>query len=209
MKCSKNESFIRNILKCRRSRSRSRKPGQCFTLYIWVLSQYLTVEGNSSHQYKTVEGNSSHQYKTEKVHFMSQPTKLDIQHHNRGTLSEAIYWQENWGLADSNWMEGQNSVRTALPRKHWSISNKRRNNNIKCKNGNRTKASIRLAHWNLGSTFWQRKVDTIQNLVDEKNPDLCYISEANLMGGLNDYESRIRGYTNQKLKRTPYSATVE
>ena len=44
-------------------------------------------------------------------------------------------------------------------------SNKTRNKRMKMKNGN-GKKTITIAHWNIGSKQWQRKVDTIQDLVD-------------------------------------------
>ena len=63
-------------------------------------------------------------------------------------------------------------------------------------NGN-TKKALNIMHWNLGSTYWIRKTHHIQQLVDEKLPDLLFISEANLfledIGDL-QYKIKIYGY---------------
>ena len=84
------------------------------------------------------------------------------------------------------------------PYSHCS-SNKIRNNKIKQSNGN-GKHSIIVAHWNLGSKAWKKKVNTIQDIVDRKKPDLLFISEANLYENTPNHESEITGYTIHKPK---------
>ena len=64
---------------------------------------------------------------------------------------------------------------------------------MKIANGNGRKA-VTVAHWNLGSTQWKRKVNTIQAEVDLHKPDLIYISEANMYESTPEYETRIVGY---------------
>ena len=49
-------------------------------------------------------------------------------------------------------------------------------------------------HWNLGSRKWENKRDSIQALVDEFLPEICFISEANLFWGVPDYMTSIEGY---------------
>ena len=92
---------------------------------------------------------------------------------------------------NKNCLEDGNWSRTV-----WTTSNKIRNKNIRTINGNSRKA-LDIMHWNLGSTYWIRKTHHIQQLVDEKCPDLLYISEANLfledIGEL-DYKIKIDGY---------------
>ena len=60
--------------------------------------------------------------------------------------------------------------------------------------------SLLVGQWNLGSKFWERKIDLIQAAVDDKKPDLMYITEANIMGDVPDYKIRIEGYNLIKPK---------
>ena len=68
-----------------------------------------------------------------------------------------------------------------------------RNKKVKMMNGNINK-TIKVVHWNLGSRYWNNKLEDIQHLVDEMNPDLAYISEANLFAGLALHLRQIEGY---------------
>ena len=62
-------------------------------------------------------------------------------------------------------------------------------------NGNRgARNSVQIAHWNLGSCKWERKKTEIEALLLEKDPDIIFISEANLYQDLPEYERQIRGY---------------
>ena len=74
-----------------------------------------------------------------------------------------------------------------------SINNKRRNNLIKQINGN-GKNSLSICHWNLGSKKWKNKRNQIQALVDQTNPDIMFISEANLDDSTPSHDSLITGY---------------
>ena len=65
---------------------------------------------------------------------------------------------------------------------------------MKIINGNRSKISQKVGHCSLGSKKWENKVITIQNMVDDLRPDLCFITESNIMGELPDYKTRINGY---------------
>ena len=73
------------------------------------------------------------------------------------------------------------------------LSRKESNKLIKQKNGN-GKNSLLISHWNLGSKKWVNKRNQIQALVDTDNPDLIFISEANLDELTPPYESLITGY---------------
>ena len=53
---------------------------------------------------------------------------------------------------------------------------------------------IKVIHWNMGSTFWERKIDQIQNIIADLKPDLMFISKANLLNDLPANESDIEGY---------------
>ena len=96
---------------------------------------------------------------------------------------------------DGNWV--QSCQMDGNWRRHiWKISSKIKKKKKRSENGN-TKNALNIMHWNLGSTFWIRKVHHIQQLVDEKSPDLLIISEANLflqdLGDL-QYKIKIDGY---------------
>ena len=64
---------------------------------------------------------------------------------------------------------------------------------MKITNGNIGK-SFKIVHWNLGSRYWDKKTEDIQHLVDELNPDITFISEANLFKGLLPHLRLIDGY---------------
>ena len=51
-----------------------------------------------------------------------------------------------------------------------------------------------ISHWNLGSKKWNNKRNQIQALVDTDNPDIIFISEANLDESTPPHESLIAGY---------------
>ena len=78
----------------------------------------------------------------------------------------------------------------------WSPSAKVRNKKIKATNGNGVLGkTLRVTHWNLGSRHWKRKVLYISQLVHDFNPDLAYISEANLHQSTPEHETVIPGYS--------------
>ena len=75
-----------------------------------------------------------------------------------------------------------------------SMSRKMRNKSVKQVNGN-GKNSLLISHWNLGSKKWTNKRNQIQALVDTNNPDIIFISEANLDDLTPPHESLISGYS--------------
>ena len=74
-----------------------------------------------------------------------------------------------------------------------SLSRKMRNKAVKQVNGN-GKNSLLISHWNLGSKKWINKINQIQALVDTDNPDVLFISEANLDESTPLHETIIEGY---------------
>ena len=48
--------------------------------------------------------------------------------------------------------------------------------------------------WNLGSKHWVRKLEMIQATVDQHNPDVIFLTEANLFKSDPDYCQEIEGY---------------
>ena len=61
------------------------------------------------------------------------------------------------------------------------------------KNGN-GKKSIKILQWNLGPRAWENKTEDIQQLVDEHNPCVAFITEANFWEGISSSQSNILGY---------------
>ena len=88
-----------------------------------------------------------------------------------------------------------------------SISNKIRNNRMKQTNGN-GKNTLSVCHWNLGSKKWKNKRNQIQALVDHQNPDIIYISEANLDDLTPLHESLIAGYNITRPKTVIRNSTA-
>ena len=64
-----------------------------------------------------------------------------------------------------------------------SLSNKARNKLVRSRNGNEGNNILKIQHWNLGSRHWHRKRTEIEALLQESEPDLLFISEANMNGG--------------------------
>ena len=107
---------------------------------------------------------------------------------NMGTIADT----EVIGMEDrvkaANWMEEQTlAVKLRLSRKM-------RNKKIKSENGNGINSVLKITHWNLGAKFWLRKRIDIEALILEKDPDILFISEANLMEETPDEQRHIRGY---------------
>ena len=55
--------------------------------------------------------------------------------------------------------------------------------------------TTKILHWNIGSSLWDKKRVQIQLLTEEFRPDLVFISEANLLPSLPDYQAIIQNYT--------------
>ena len=74
----------------------------------------------------------------------------------------------------------------------FSLSSKLMNILQRSKNGNG--GVLKLAHWNAGARHWQRKILEIELFVQETDPDLVFISEANLFDSIPDWQKQIQGY---------------
>ena len=80
------------------------------------------------------------------------------------------------------------------PNVSW-ISSKLMNRAIKSINGNRTQFSnLNIIHWNGGARKWVNKKPEIECLLAEKNPDVCFLSEANLWDDEDFVDRDIPGY---------------
>ena len=81
--------------------------------------------------------------------------------------------------------------RTQLPRSMVLISTKILNRIVRARNGNRSSSNtLKVIHWNAGSRLWENKTTEIESLVLQLQPDLCYISEANLWEKVDEMESK-------------------
>ena len=74
-----------------------------------------------------------------------------------------------------------------------SPSHKELNKSQKIRNGNRTE-QLKIIHWNGGSRLWKNKKVELEALLLEQEPDLCFITEANLWAGSEDHEREILGH---------------
>ena len=59
---------------------------------------------------------------------------------------------------------------------------------------------LKIIEWNMGSRHWLNKRDKIQAMVDDQDPDIIYITEANLFKSDPDYLVNIVGYNLVKPK---------
>ena len=70
-----------------------------------------------------------------------------------------------------------------------------RNKRTRAKNGNRTKTSqIKIMHWNAGAKLWINKINELESLLMEKEPEFCFISEANIWDHVPEEDRKIQGY---------------
>ena len=99
------------------------------------------------------------------------------------------------GQLDGHWMPsfqptGRPNIKV---RSILLFSNKDRNSRIKSYNGNRLNL-LKIAHWNAGNSKWETKRIEVEALVLQKQPDILFISEANLCENLEDNQIDIPGY---------------
>ena len=66
---------------------------------------------------------------------------------------------------------------------------------VKMKNGNGGNKILKIVHWNMGAKFWHRKTDAIEAFILDNDPDILFISEANIMPEHTDEQKHIPGYT--------------
>ena len=59
---------------------------------------------------------------------------------------------------------------------------------------NKVRKTLKIIHWNMGPKYWQRKIEEIEAVILQYNPDVFVISEANLLNSLPDNEKGITGY---------------
>ena len=79
----------------------------------------------------------------------------------------------------------------------WHLTNKRRNRQVKSRNGNRgggVKQTLKIAHWNAGPGWWEHKKVEIESLLLESEPDMLFISEANLRADTSMELREVQGY---------------
>ena len=74
-------------------------------------------------------------------------------------------------------------------------SHRKNNKKTKIENGNGRRNALKIVQWNLGSKRWENKLEDIKQLIEDFNPDIVSISEANLHCEVEDYKTVIPGYT--------------
>ena len=71
-------------------------------------------------------------------------------------------------------------------------------------NGNgKGNQSYKIVHWNGGARLWQNKILDLQLLLNNKRPDLCFVTETNLWKDCPDHERHLAGH------RLIYPKTIE
>ena len=78
--------------------------------------------------------------------------------------------------------------------KTWSPSNKNRNSTVKQYNGNIKTNNLKIMQCNLGNKNWSNKITEIQTIINELNPDICFVTEANLHNSTPNEDRIIPGY---------------
>ena len=77
----------------------------------------------------------------------------------------------------------------------WKVNGKMRNRRTKMEHGNGSvRQNISIIHWNMGARMWERKIQEIEAVILQLNPDIFSISEANLKDELTGSERNIQGY---------------
>ena len=115
-----------------------------------------------------------------------KPAPLAPLHRTLGTREHLDgHWMSPFQLAG----KPETRVRSIL-----LFSNRERNSRMRSYNGNRLNL-IKLVHWNAGNSKWESKRIELEALVLEKQPDILFISEANLWKDLDDNQRDIPGYT--------------
>ena len=75
----------------------------------------------------------------------------------------------------------------------WKPSHRLKNKKVKIVNGN-IKNTLKVTHCNIGNKFWVRKVTEIQNILQTRQSDILFVSEANIFKSDLDHEICIPGY---------------
>ena len=91
-------------------------------------------------------------------------------------------------------MTAEHSVRVfEFARSNFYPARKIANSKQHSKNGNRDR-NYKILHWNGGSRLWKNKLLDLELLLNDRRPDLCFITEANLWEGFLDHETQIAGH---------------
>ena len=97
-------------------------------------------------------------------------------------------------LPTTHKMTGSHSVRSYdFHRSNFYPSSKLTNRSQHSKNGNRER-NYKILHWNAGSRLWKNKLLDLELLLNDRRPDLCFVTEANLWDDFLDHETQIPGH---------------
>ena len=143
----------------------------------------MLLAGVLSHSFQMDEQEQEQKWKIERINEWN--SRMEFQGRNMGTRRDDKVMVKC--CISSKWMEGVTKMEMLL-------SNKERNKRVKSKNGNGQNKILKLYHWNIGSRQWQRKIEDIEMLILEKDPDIFIVSEANLMSEITEDQRSINGY---------------
>ena len=104
------------------------------------------------------------------------------------------------------WMNGQRWMMSSGD-KIWKVdsfhlSGRIRNILQRASNGN---GALKIIHWNAGLKHWERKIIELEILISELDPDLFYVSEANLFDSTPMWERELEGYKMFSPKNNGFS----
>ena len=122
------------------------------------------------------------------------------------TANRYYHWEENLrpkletgnqnidGCSDI--FSQQKGLSTKWKMKGGWLSSKMRNIIVRARNGNRggIRQTIKLIHWNMGNGWWEGKIAEIEAAIIDFDPDLFFITEANLRADIPSESSQIEGY---------------
>ena len=176
------ESFLRSRIKKRRRKyrkNRVRISWKVKVVYLTGLWGYLFPQAGLETNMK---------WCTEDLKDIKRPGLEAAQGMEKGTLALDNFWR----LA-SEW-EPSAKLEIMTRSRTMNIPNKLRNRRMREVNGNSFRKVLTVVHWNTGNKFWQRKREMVEACIQEKNPDIIFISEANMMSTVPEEQRQIGGY---------------
>ena len=106
-----------------------------------------------------------------------------------------VKYQKNSKTVLKNGTKNTKKIKNENIKKHKGLSSRTWNKLMKSYNGNgKIRHSVSIVHWNLGSRRWQKKIEDIEALILDTDPDLLFISESNLMEDLPEQQRQVTGY---------------
>ena len=176
---SRIDNFLRTMKKKRKRRCKKKRN---WNVVILVLTGVWSLAFPQAGRDKPVVWN------TEIITDNLRPGLEMYQGIEKGTSTQDLFWK----LADE--LDSSNRMERLVRSKSLWLSNKSRNRRMKDVNGNGSNNMVSIVHWNTGNRFWQQKTEMIEALIQDKNPDILFISEANMMSTVTKEQRHIEGY---------------